>query len=110
VLALTKVLIDSLNEAEIDKSIGGAPPEAKGISKLESFLKAESFQDVDAHIKFLRDVQALRSSGTGHRKGSKYKKVSSSFGVGEGELRAVFEDILKRVCRFLRALAEHVRE
>ena len=43
----------------------------------------------------------MRSKGTGHRKGSGYDKIASSFGVGNKDLREVFEDILSSADAFL---------
>lgn len=66
VLALTKVLVDSLNEAELlrlispdhrDKVVGG-------ISRLERVLIEHGAAGYEAHIRFLRDLQGLRSSGS----------------------------------------------
>ena len=81
VLGLTKILIDSLNERELKKLI---PPEQsqclKGsIARLKAALVACDFQDADEHIIFLRNLQALRSEGSGHRKGRKYRKTIASF-------------------------------
>ena len=43
----------------------------KGISKLEKWLKKTDCKGYEIHIRFLRDLQELRSTGTGHRKGKK---------------------------------------
>lgn len=104
VLSLVKILIDSLNEKKIKESIE-SESELKGIGKLEKWLEASGCCDFEDHIKFLRDLQELRSRGTGHRKGTDYNKIASSFGVGIKELRDVFEDILTRADKFLDYMA-----
>ncbi len=72
VLSLTKILVDSLNEAELMKRISGATDCAKGIDKLQMFFQESNIREGDSVVSFLRDLQALRSTGVGHRKGKKY--------------------------------------
>lgn len=94
VLALTKVLIDSLNEAELARQCKALPDGAKGIDKLEAYLKQAGNASVGSIVGFLRDLQALRSSGVGHRKGERYEKVSARFGIGTKCLQNVFHAVL----------------
>lgn len=105
VLALTKIVIDSLNEEQLAAAVGGADPEAKGISKLEKFLIEEAVPNYHDHVKFLRNLQSLRSAGVGHRKGRNYEKVAKEFGLGEKERAEVFEEILGRAVLLIRELA-----
>ena len=79
VLSLVKVLIDSLNEKELLKQANvPADQQAtlKGIGKLEVWLNSKKAKAFEDHIQFLRDLQELRSAGTGHRKGKGYDKIS----------------------------------
>ena len=104
VLALVKTLIDSLNEKELIQN--NTEDNLKGISKLERWLIANGAIDYEEHIQFLRDLQELRSSGTGHRKGKSYDKISKKFGMEEKQKMDVFEDILERSISFLSFLKE----
>lgn len=103
VLALSKILIDSLNEKELEES-RVPKSEKKGISKLEAFLASRSFPDHKTHIKFLRNLQSLRSAGVAHRKGREYIKIAQELGLKESDLRTVFEEMLHHATRFLDAL------
>lgn len=49
------------------------------ISKLEAWISELGLQDYQPQIKFFRNLQELRSSGTGHRKGKGYEKISKVF-------------------------------
>lgn len=104
VLALTKILVDSLNEAELAKHISVCPPAAKGIDKLEMFLRESSSPVGESLVSFLRDLQALRSTGSGHRKGKKYEKVAQRFDIGNKDLQQVFTNILFDAISTLTAL------
>ena len=105
VLSLVKVLIDSLNEKKINIEISNEK-KIKGISKLEKWLEANGAVDFDIHIQFLRDLQELRSSGTGHRKGRSYEKISRKFGLNEKSRTEVFEEILQSANAFLTYLKD----
>jgi len=111
VLALTKILVDSLNEKELNKLIpSNERGEIKGsISRLERALTATGVKRYEEHIKFLRNLQNLRSTGTAHRKGSQYLKIAEEFRVDSQPLRAVFEDILVKGLDVLQYLESVVR-
>lgn len=82
VLSLVKILIDSLNEKNISKQLTGSYEKLVGsIAKIEAMFSEKSISDYDKHIKFLRNLQELRSSGTGHRKGKGYQKITKVFDV-----------------------------
>lgn len=74
VLTLTKLLVDSLNEKAIADRLDEAEAGEKGITKFGRFLHATNFKEAKAVVQFLRDIQTLRSTGSGHRKGSKLPK------------------------------------
>lgn len=93
VLALVKVLIDSLNEKEFGK-VSSDVKALKGISKLEKWIELNSAESYKEHIQFLRNLQELRSTGTGHRKGKSYSKIAEIFEIDEKNLMSVFEEIL----------------
>ncbi|MCW5775871.1 MAG: hypothetical protein KIS87_05430 [Phycisphaeraceae bacterium] len=111
VLGLTKVLIDSLNEKQLNAII---PEEQRkdlkgSISRLEAALAACGATDAEEHIAFLRRLQNLRSSSAAHRKGSNYRKIASEFGVGGQNLRTVFAGILRQALEYLDYLVGVVR-
>lgn len=107
VLGLTKILIDSLNEKELNKHIKKEELEAlKGsISRLEKVLTSRGLNGFEPHIKFLRNLQDLRSSGAAHRKGGNYKKVAKTFELDSRTLRDVFKGILASALDLLLFLA-----
>jgi hypothetical protein len=103
VLAITKVLIDSLNEEELVKGLKIKKEEPRGIDKFEAFLLSKGMQS-KTMIKFLKDLQALRSACVAHRKGSKYEKIKNTFLIGEKDLSKVFDQILIDCIRTLNTL------
>ena len=103
VMYLTKVLVDSLNEAEIAKHIAGTPNQ-KGIDKIAEYLKCEKVPDYDQHVEFLRDLQSLRSSGAAHRKGKNYEKVAKRLGLNTKDQRIVFEELLANALSLVKAM------
>ena len=112
VLGLTKLLIDSLNEKELNKLIPDDDRRnIKGsISRLEAVLRESSVEGVDAKVAFLRKLQNLRSSSSAHRKGSNYRKIATDFGVDGQSLSAVFAGIMEQALSFLNFLAATVRD
>lgn len=102
VLALAKIIIDSINEKEIQKFIPKVEGE-KGISKLEKFLGVHGLSGYESYIKFLRALWELRI-GSGHRKGDSYKKAITYFQMQEKELKLVFEEILHEATELLKYL------
>lgn len=109
VLALTKILIDSLNEEEISRNSGGHQDGDKGITKFERFLNSQSEEVATAVIPFFRDLQALRSSGVGHRKGSKYARLMQRSGLEDKSIDQSFAHLLELAVGTLRRLQELAR-
>jgi hypothetical protein len=103
VMYLTKVLVDSLNEAEIAKHIAGTPNQ-KGIDKIAEYLKCQKVPDHDQHVEFLRDLQSLRSSGAAHRKGKNYEKVAKRLGLNTKDRRIVFDELLEGALSLVKAM------
>ena len=103
ILALTKILVDSLNEKEFSKLIPASEGnEIKGsISRLERALQVCGFSGYEHHIQFLRNLQELRSAGTAHRKGNNYQKIAKEFNVDNQSLSTVFKGILILSIKFL---------
>lgn len=108
-LSLVKVLLDSLNEKNILKQLTGTNEKLKGsISRLEMWLKEKNLESYEEHIKFLRNLQELRSSGTGHRKGKSYAKIAKVFDVSKGNYSDAFSSILEQAISFLDYMYENI--
>lgn len=75
VIFITKLLIDSLNEVEIKKHVGDIPKDTRGITKFKLFFEKTNFPQAAETIQFLRNLQDLRSTGSGHRKGADYESA-----------------------------------
>lgn len=114
VLSLTKVLVDSINEKKLTTLVSRAKKaDAKGgILLLEAALSsvgASSFKD---HVEFLRQLQALRSSGSAHRKGKNYKRALNRIGQGQDNLEMVATALLEKsisLIEYFIALVEESR-
>lgn len=94
VLSLTKILIDSLNEREIARGLTFDKGD-QGITKFEKYLANQSCADHQVHIRFLRNLQDLRSAAVAHRKSDNFKKVAKLFSLDTKDTITVFEDILR---------------
>jgi len=68
-LGLAKLLVDLLNEADIARGLPKVANE-KGIGKLERFLRAADYAQVDRDVALLRRIQNLRSRIAAHTAGS----------------------------------------
>lgn len=94
VLSLAKLLVDCLNEAALQEQIGKKVPNEKGIAKLERWFKLKGLNQWEIHIKFMRNLQALRG-GAAHRKGESYEKAAEAFLLQDRSLmeagKAIFE-------------------
>jgi hypothetical protein len=100
-LALTKVLIDSLNEKAIAKGLTNLSPNDKGITKLEKYLEEHGIADHAEHIKFLRVLQDLRSKSAAHRKGSSYDELIHKLGIPDQGQKTVFAGLLERASQWI---------
>ena len=107
VLSLVKTMIDSLNEKEIVKQFKNPTDLKGGISKLEYWLSELNFPDYQQQIKFLRNLQELRSTGTGHRKGKGHEKAAGVFGLNTDNYVDVFDRILLQANAFILFLAKN---
>lgn len=105
-IALTKILIDSLNEKQIAKGLTTLETNSKGITKLECFLAENGFTGYEDHIKFLRVLQDLRSKSSAHRKGSSYDKLVEELELADEGQKAVFEKLLREAEGLIGYLSE----
>ena len=104
---LTKLLVDSLNEKELKARAIGLEKGAKGISKLEGFLEATQFPQRHELVQFLKNLQTLRSTGSAHRKGSGYEKITTKLGIQSLRKPDAFRQLLGRANLLLQALRSH---
>ena len=100
-LGLAKLLVDFLNETEIAQRVSKVPNE-KGISKLERFLRAAGYADVDRDIALLRRIQNLRSRIAAHTSGSS----GQAFLAGELDGRSKREFVTELMQQATRMLAD----
>lgn len=108
VIALTKLIIDSLNENELSKLIAGEiKSDAKGITKFEAYLMQETVEGSEDYIAFLRQLQSVRSISAAHRKGSNYQKRMIKLGIDIGNLPSEFRRFLDRATQLLHTMNEH---
>jgi hypothetical protein len=104
-IALTKVLVDSLNETEITKGLTTLAENDKGITKLEKFFKERGATGYEPHVKFLRVLQDLRSKSAAHRKGSNYDKLIAGLQMadeGQQKVSAALLTAGSELIRYLR--------
>ncbi len=73
-------------------------PNHFAVRQYRKYKLAEGFEN---HISFIRDLQELRSTGTGHRKGKGYIKISEKFGLSDTDKKSDFERILNGAIAFL---------
>lgn len=97
VQGLTKIIIDSLNERKLNEYIPiKQQANIKGsISRFDTVLGLISAPNHDQTIKFLRNLQELRSSSGAHRKGKNYMKIACQFGVESKNLTTISKEILE---------------
>ena len=103
-IALTKVLVDSLNEKEIAKGLTTLVENDKGITKLEKFFVERGAVGYEPHVKFLRVLQDLRSKSAAHRKGSSYEKLIADLQMADEGQQKVFAALLVAASEFIRFL------
>ena len=106
---LLEVNRDFCKKQMAEKGIASAADELCG-SALEAWFQEKHLSDYQEHIKFLRDLQELRSSGTGHRKGKGYQKISKAFDIQRENYAETFSNILDNVISFLNYIEAHFEE
>lgn len=107
VFGLTKLLVASLNEAEIrSRTSQPVAADAKGLDKLETWLAQEQYPHTKRDVAFLRRLQRLRSKMAAHRKGSDYEKTLGREGVHADKITEVVH-LLVGSQEFLKSLGKH---
>lgn len=104
VLALAKILIDSINESEVYKRVANKSVEVNwSIDKLNLFL-TEQFGGFPAMTEFLKNLYALRSTWVAHRKGKSYEKSKAYFGIWNKTNKDIFDGILIEAVKTINTL------
>jgi hypothetical protein len=103
---LTKLVVDPLNEKAIQRELPTKIEDERGIAKLSRWLKQRSQPNADSHVAFLKDLQAIRSRGAAHGKGSGYEDLWKRLGYQGRSLTEVFDEILGRAVCMLTDLRE----
>lgn len=107
VLVLTKLLVDSLNESELQARAGHLPDGAKGIKKLEGFFKETGFLEGPSVVGFLKHLQNLRSTGAAHRKGSGYQRAQRALGIESMSIPDRVRCLLVGATEYIRRIDGH---
>lgn len=104
IMNLTKLLIDSLNEAQLLKELGDKVEDEKGIAKLERWLIKNNFPETPRYINYLQRLQRLRSKLTAHTKGSSYQKFLITEKVNEKFTSEMIKQLVEGT-RFLNSMS-----
>lgn len=102
ILALVKLIIDSVNVRGVEMLLSSETEKLSGsISKLKALFSQYELIDYEDKIKFLRNLQELRSSSVAHKKGENYNKIAKTFQIGEISNIEVFEKIINNAIDLL---------
>ncbi|MBV8736237.1 MAG: hypothetical protein JO007_03080 [Alphaproteobacteria bacterium] len=96
-LLLTKLIVDSLNDARLAQELEGVLPDEKSIGKLERFFETKGYSPKQRDIKLLRLLQGVRSTAAAHRKGEQFRKVSRELQLDDRPVSEVFRELLAQV-------------
>jgi len=96
-LPLTKLIVDSLNDARLAQELEGVLPDEKSIGKLERFFETKGYSPKQRDIKLLRLLQGVRSTAAAHRKGEQFRKVSRELQLDDRPVSEVFRELLAQV-------------
>jgi hypothetical protein len=110
---LQTILIESINVKPLRRLLPAAEKAnlkcKRSIEILKEVLNFHSVEDADHRVSFLQKLQALRSKGSGHRKGSDYQKIANYFGVDSLGQREAFAEILKQALDIINFFISVVR-
>jgi len=109
ILWLTKLLINSLNEAELEKELPKVKNE-KGIDKLKRWLESKQCPYAEEIVEFMRDLQRIRSTSVAHRKGENYRKTMDRLGLTGKSAPDVMRVLLERAVVVIRTLRRFLDE
>jgi len=101
---LTKVLIDSLNDKELESRIKAKEKDMKSIRKLEVYLQESGATSYEQHITFLHQLQDVPSHAVAHIKDNRYEKELARLCVNSNDRRIMFGTVLSRATDMIRFL------
>lgn len=104
VLSLNKLVCDGINEKEIVKKLKTTDDIKGSLNKLECWLKESGKTGYEAHVKFLRNLQELRSSGTGHKKGDNYLRICRKMYIETDKYDVGFRNLLNKAIGVMKYL------
>lgn len=99
ILSLSKILNDSLNVEKL-KAFATSQTIVGSINILEEVMKNQGFTGYSTHISCLREIQAIRSASTAHRKGENYSKIIAKYNIDKTNLCEYFRDLVTRARKF----------
>jgi hypothetical protein len=105
IVKLTKLLVDSINDGELEKHITVEKNE-RSLSKLEKYLTAKGRKDFEPHVAVLRDLQRYRSQNAAHRRGKDANKSFAKLVTGVTSRRDTLSVILDKAIHLLAYLRE----
>jgi len=106
---LAKLLCDGLNTQAIQAQLGTKVAGEKSIAKLNRWLETVGYSERERDVKYLRDLQELRSAVSAHAKGSGYQKALTKI-FGDDRDRAAIVQLLERGQQMLDSLGEWAAE
>lgn len=109
ILGLAKIMVDSLNDAELERELNSPIPGERSIAKFGRFLKLIKYPNADRDLELVRTMQGLRSTGAAHRRGSNYTKLIEKMDVAPDSPQTV-EKILGGLIAMLEDLQYHVEK
>src|SRR5262249_47690249 len=107
ILALTKIFVDSLNEAKLPGVNAEGQALTGSINRFHQFLSEAAFTERDRVIGTLQKIQSLRSSGVAHRKGDKYRKAIARANPEQKKLPSISRELFTEIIAILELLGAH---
>jgi len=102
---LAKLLCDGLDSKSLQAQLQTKVDNEASISKLQRWLESVDYPDRDRDIKFLRDLQELRSKVSAHAKGAKYQEALTKI-LGDLRGRRAVVSLLERGELMLTSLSQ----
>jgi hypothetical protein len=106
---MTQLFVDAINEGKLGRLLTARIKDEKGISKLQRWFNQEQYPHADRDIRFLRELQDIRSTATAHRKGSSYQDTMTRI-LGDLRGSAAAKALLNSSFLMLDGLTEWISE
>ena len=108
-LGLAKILVDSLNDAQMNAALSAAIKDEKSLSKLERYLALLGYPEVKRDVDTLRAIQGLRSTGAAHARGSNYHKTLKRRGLDKQSAPVIIGALIEDAITLLNGLKTFCR-